>query len=47
LQGLRRFGLATRDAHTLYERCGFGPLADPSGHMEMVRPGLYLADREA
>jgi GNAT superfamily N-acetyltransferase len=43
LQGLRRFGLVTRDAHRLYEKCGFTPLADPAGHMEIVRPGLYLA----
>lgn len=42
LQGLRRFGLVTRDAHGLYERCGFGPLASPAGHMEIARPGLYL-----
>jgi GNAT superfamily N-acetyltransferase len=43
LQGLRRFGLVTRDAHRLYEQCGFSALADPSGHMEIARPGMYLA----
>ena len=43
LQGLRRFGLVTRDAHGLYEKLGFAPLANPSGHMEIVRPGMYLA----
>jgi GNAT superfamily N-acetyltransferase len=43
LQGLRRFGLVTRDAHGLYEKLGFAPLADPSGHMEIARPGMYLA----
>jgi len=42
LQGLRRFTLVTRDAHRLYERCGFTPLANPPGHMEIMRPGLYL-----
>ena len=42
LQGLRRFGLVTRDAHGLYEKLGFAPLANPSGHMEIVRPGMYL-----
>ena len=42
LQGLRRFGLVTRDAHRLYEKCGFTELANPAGHMEIVRPGLYL-----
>jgi GNAT superfamily N-acetyltransferase len=42
LQGLRRFGLVTRDAHGLYEKCGFTALATPAGHMEIVRPGMYL-----
>ena len=42
LQGLRRFTLVTRDAHTLSEKCGFGPLANPSGYMEIARPGMYL-----
>jgi GNAT superfamily N-acetyltransferase len=34
LQGLRRFLLATRDAHELYTRYGFTPLADPTRFME-------------
>ena len=42
LQGLRRFTLVTRDAHALYEKCGFGAPANPSGYMEIARPGLYL-----
>ena len=42
LQGLRRFTLVTRDAHRLYEKCGFGALANPAGYMEIARPGLYL-----
>ncbi len=42
LQGLRRFSLFTRDAHTLYARHGFTPLAAPDRGMEIVRPGLYL-----
>ena len=42
LQGLRRFTLVTRDAHKLYEKCGFSALANPSGHMEIARPGMYL-----
>jgi GNAT superfamily N-acetyltransferase len=42
LQGLRRFNLVTRDAHTLYEKCGFTRLSNPEGHMEIARPGLYL-----
>jgi GNAT superfamily N-acetyltransferase len=41
LQGLRRFALATRDAHGLYSRFGFAPLAAPDRHMEIVRPDLY------
>jgi GNAT superfamily N-acetyltransferase len=36
LQGLRRFLLVTRDAHGLYSRYGFTPLADPSFFMEAL-----------
>ncbi|MDV6321673.1 GNAT family N-acetyltransferase, partial [Chromohalobacter sp. HP20-39] len=42
LQGLRRFMLLTRDAHRLYARHGFQPLATPDRGLEIVRPGLYL-----
>jgi GNAT superfamily N-acetyltransferase len=38
LQGLRRVLLGTRDAHGLYERFGFTPLAEPSRFMEVFRP---------
>jgi GNAT superfamily N-acetyltransferase len=41
LAGLRRFSLVTRDAHELYRPFGFGPLASPERHMEIVRPGIY------
>jgi GNAT superfamily N-acetyltransferase len=41
LQGLRRFALATRDAHGLYAPFGFGPLRVPSRHMEIVQPDVY------
>jgi GNAT superfamily N-acetyltransferase len=41
LQGLRRFVLATRDAHGLYAKFGFKPLADPGRYMEIRRPGMY------
>ena len=41
LQGLRRFGLVTRDAHALYASVGFTPLAHPERHMEISRSGLY------
>ena len=43
LQGLRRWLLATRDAHPLYARAGFRPLAHPEWFMEITRPGLYQA----
>lgn len=33
LQGLRRFVLATRDAHGLYERFGFERLGDAEGRL--------------
>jgi GNAT superfamily N-acetyltransferase len=41
LQGLRRFALITRDAHWLYERLGFKPLARPEGWMEIHHPDIY------
>ena len=37
LHRLKRFMLATRDAHNLYERFGFTPLAHPEWMMERVR----------
>ncbi|WP_394791396.1 GNAT family N-acetyltransferase [Rhodoferax sp.] len=40
LQGLRRFLLATRDAHGLYAQFGFSPLANPDRLMEMRRPAV-------
>ncbi|WP_349779899.1 GNAT family N-acetyltransferase [Xanthomonas sp. WHRI 7065] len=41
LQGLRRFSLATGDAHGLYARYGFTPPLAPQSLMERYRPGLY------
>ena len=38
LQGLRRFFLGTADAHALYERFGFRPLAEPGRMMEIAVP---------
>ena len=38
LQGLRRFLLATRDAHGLYAQFGFRELAHPSRMMERRNP---------
>ncbi len=41
LHGLRRMLLATRDAHTLYAKYGFTPLAAPERMMEVHRPNVY------
>ena len=41
LQGLRRMLLATRDAHALYAKFGFQPLAAPDLIMEIHDPGAY------
>ena len=41
LQGLRRWVLATRDAHTLYEKFGFHALVHPDRWMERPAPNAY------
>jgi len=41
LGGLRRFVLVTRDAHGLYEKFGFTPLAKPGNYMEKHWPDVY------
>lgn len=41
LQGLRRLMLATRDAHGLYLKFGFQPLANPARMMELNDPDVY------
>jgi GNAT superfamily N-acetyltransferase len=41
LQGLRRWTLATRDAHRLYAKFGFKPLAKPDNFMELHDPEVY------
>ncbi|HZF10860.1 MAG TPA: GNAT family N-acetyltransferase [Thermoanaerobaculia bacterium] len=46
LQGLRRWALVTRDAHSLYRRFGWTAPANPSGWMERLPPGRYGRDRE-
>lgn len=38
LQGLRRWMLATRDAHELYRRYGFSELERPEIFMEIIAP---------
>jgi GNAT superfamily N-acetyltransferase len=42
LQGLRRFSLSTRDAHTLYRQFGFELVANPERQMEIMRRNIYL-----
>jgi hypothetical protein len=41
LQGLRRWLLATRDAHALYAKHGFTALAAPERLMERHDPRVY------
>jgi len=41
LRGLRRFMLATADAHELYARYGFTPPARPASLMERYFPNIY------
>jgi GNAT superfamily N-acetyltransferase len=43
LQGLRRFMLATRDAHGLYRAFGFTPLNDASRILERLRASPCLS----
>jgi GNAT superfamily N-acetyltransferase len=42
LQGLRRWMLATRDAHELYQKYGFTALKTPANCMEITVPDIYL-----
>jgi N-acetylglutamate synthase-like GNAT family acetyltransferase len=42
LLGLRRFMLATSDAHALYAQYGFIAVANPDRLMERYRPRAYL-----
>lgn len=41
LKSLRRWVLATRDAHGLYEKFDFTPLAHPERYMERYDPDIY------
>jgi len=43
LKGLRRFMLATRDAHSLYASFGFEPLNKPEFFMQIHNPNVYSA----
>ena len=44
LQGLRVWRLATKDAHSLYEKVGFRALGHPERMMEIVDPAVYARD---
>jgi len=41
LQNLRRWTLATQDAHGLYEKHGFTPLKNPGWFLEINDPEIY------
>lgn len=41
IAGIRRFTLATRDAHGLYAAFGFTPPAKPENNMEISKPNIY------
>ncbi len=45
LQGLRRWHLATRDAHGLYRQYGFTELKTPDRHMEKWDPEVYSSSK--
>jgi len=47
LQGLRRFLLATLDAHGLYDQLGFRPIQEPERFMEIYRPNAYKQNYDA
>jgi GNAT superfamily N-acetyltransferase len=46
LQGLRRWVLATLDAHGLYQQFGFTPLGRPDRFMEIYTPNFYMREKE-
>ena len=42
LQNLRRWGLVTKDAHSLYTAHGYAPLANPEHYLERVYRDVYV-----
>lgn len=46
LQGLRRWSLRTRDAHSLYTRFGFKPLEHPESYLALRFPDIYRQQDE-
>jgi GNAT superfamily N-acetyltransferase len=47
LQGLRRWMLATADAHGLYRKFGFRQLSRPERIMEIVDPDVYTRSKSS
>jgi N-acetylglutamate synthase-like GNAT family acetyltransferase len=48
LQGLRRWHLVTRDAASLYRRCGFADLQQPRlTYLDLYNPDVYVAVERA
>ena len=47
LQNLRRFMLATKDAHGLYGQFGFKPVAAPERLMEVVNRDIYKSPKKS
>lgn len=47
LQGLRRFLLATRDAHGLYEKFNFTCLKNTDRWMEIHKPNVYKQNKSS
>ena len=45
LQGLRRWMLATADAHGLYRKFGFTALSRPERIMEITDPDIYMRSK--
>ncbi|MDR3671442.1 MAG: GNAT family N-acetyltransferase [Holophaga sp.] len=41
VKGLRRIMLATRDAHGVYEKCGFQRIGDAAPFMQIMRKDIY------
>ncbi|HEU0065293.1 MAG TPA: GNAT family N-acetyltransferase [Flavisolibacter sp.] len=46
LQRLRRFMLATKDAHGLYEQFSFKPITNPERYMVIHKPDVYKENRK-
>ncbi len=46
LLGLRRWILLTADAHELYKKFGWQPVAKPERYMELYNPDVYVRVQE-